>query len=380
MATPPAPGHVHPPLDLVEELVARGHRVTFITGPATAPVVRAAGAQVAELDHVPDTAGLSGDFTAETLLTTLEEYLASARVALPGMMDRFHADPPDLVCCDGVFLGPLIAGAFGVPLVALLANFASNAHFTPDHLIPGMAEAAPRFAAYGAEVGRLAAEYGVPGGGPDPVRTLVFLPRAFQIAGDTFGDDHLFVGPSPSRARTADWRPPADGAPVLLVSLGTAFTDRPEFFAACVAAFADTPRHVVMAIGEHVDPAALGPVPANIEVAPRVPQPAVLRHASAFVTHAGMGSVMEALYAQVPILAAPQIHEQTVNADRVTELGLGYRLAPGIPDPATLRAEAGRLTADTSVRRALAAMREEIRASGGADAAADTIEEILARP
>jgi len=48
-----------------------------------------------------------------------------------------------------------------------------------------------------------------------------------------------------------------------------------------------------MTVGE-VDPAALGPIPATVDIRPRFPQLGVLRHAAAFVSHAGMNSTMEA--------------------------------------------------------------------------------------
>jgi MGT family glycosyltransferase len=76
----------------------------------------------------------------------------------------------------------------------------------------------------------------------------------------------------------------------------------------------------VLAVGG-VDPAALGPIPPNVEVHAHVPQLAVLRRARVFVTPAGMGSTMESLYFGVPMVAVPQMAEQRVNADRVAEAG-----------------------------------------------------------
>ncbi|MBB3665216.1 MGT family glycosyltransferase [Prauserella sediminis] len=375
---PPAPGHVYPTLALVEHLITRGHRVTYITSPALSPMVSATGAEVAELDWVQDTSDLADrEFTAEVFVATLEEFLAASRAALPGLLDRFRSDAPDLVCADAVVLGPLLAGAFDVPLMSLVPNFASNEHFSPAHLIPGFDPAGPLFTAYGAKVARLFADYQVPMGGPAAGLTLVFLPRAFQIAGDTFGAGHRFIGPSLSRARAAAWQPPADGAPVLLVSLGTAFNNRPEFFAACVEAFRDTRWHVVMSVGQHVDLTTIGHVPTNVDIAAHVPQPTVLQHATAFITHAGMGSVMEALYHQVPILAAPQVHEQSLNADRITELGLGHRLDTSTPTPAELHGRIERLAGDAMIRANLAAMREAIQSAGGAIAGAEAIEHLL---
>lgn len=46
----------------------------------------------------------------------------------------------------------------------------------------------------------------------------------------------------------------------------------------------------------------------------------MLRHARAFVTHAGMNSIMEALCHEVPLVMVPRTPEQAANADRVHSL------------------------------------------------------------
>ena len=163
---------------------------------------------------------------------------------------------------------------------------------------------------------------------------------------------------------------------MLFVSLGTAFNDRPEFFRACFAAFGGGP--VAMAVGERVRIDDLGAVPANIDVHAWFPQPAVLRHAAAFVSHAGMGSTMEAPYYGVPLVCVPQMVEQEVNAARVAELELGVRLDPEGLTADDLRAAVDAVTGDDAMRAALDRMRDAVHKAGGAVAAADAIEAHLA--
>lgn len=374
MATPPAPGHVYPVLALIEELVDRGDRVTMVTGRSLAAVVRRAGANVVELDWEPDTAQLADQqFSIEVLLGDMVGYLQAAQRVLPELLKRLAADWPAVVCSDSVMLGPLLSGTFAVPLVSLLANFAMNEHVRLDRLITGFDPAHPGLADYGRRVGELFARHGI--APPDPRKppglTLVFLPREFQIAAETFDDSFRFIGPSIPRSRTEDWAPRGNGR-VLLVSMGTAFTRRPQVFRAAVQAFVDTDWQVVMAVGEHVDHEALGPLPGNIEVSAQAPQPAVLRHADAFVSHAGMGSVMEALLHEVPVVAVPHAAEQKLNAHRLTELDLGRHLFDPTPDQ--LRTAVHDVVDDPVVRSRLAAMRQAITTAGGAAAGADAID------
>jgi MGT family glycosyltransferase len=116
-----------------------------------------------------------------------------------------------------------------------------------------------------------------------------------------------------------------------------------------------------------------------VDVRARFPQPAVLRHAAAFLTHAGMNSTMEALHHGVPMLTFPQMPEQVANADRVVELRLGERLDPGTLTPEALEQAVLRVVDDPEIRGALDRMRRAVRAGGGAERGARAIEEHLAR-
>ncbi|WP_373295456.1 nucleotide disphospho-sugar-binding domain-containing protein [Kitasatospora griseola] len=116
-----------------------------------------------------------------------------------------------------------------------------------------------------------------------------------------------------------------------------------------MAAVADRPWQVAMAVGD-ADAAALGVVGGRVTVRSRFPQVAVLRRATAFVSHAGMNSVLEALRYGVGLVAVPQTPEQAANAVRPVELGLGERLDAGAVGVEALRAAIGRGASDPVVR------------------------------
>jgi macrolide glycosyltransferase len=188
---------------------------------------------------------------------------------------------------------------------------------------------------------------------------------------------YTFVGPAlDRRPHQGDW--PASAEPLVLVSLGSAYTDQPQFYRACVEAFAPLGWRVVISIGAHTDPADIGEVPGNVELHRWVPQLAVLGRASAFVTHAGMGGCSEGLYQGVPMIAVPQAVDQFGNAARLEQLGVCRHVPVEEATPERLRAALLELTGSAEVMARSAALRDELRAAGGARAAADIVEGLLA--
>lgn len=114
-----------------------------------------------------------------------------------------------------------------------------------------------------------------------------------------------------------------------------------------------------------------------------VPQPELLERAALFVTHGGMNSVNEALYAGVPVLVVPQGADQPQVARRVTELGAGLTVRPEAATEAATEAAvhalARRLLTEPRFREAAGALRTAQRQAGGHLRAADEIEALLRR-
>ncbi|OLR93768.1 macrolide family glycosyltransferase [Actinokineospora bangkokensis] len=385
LCTIPGYGHVTPVLDVIGELVARGARVTAATGAAFTGPLHDAGASTVAYDEV---AGGS-HAVAEALagLTGFLEPLAPVRA-------RLAEDPPDVLAFDSVMWlgGRVLAHDHPAPTVQLSPCLASNEHFSlPErvaaHVPPAPAtdSAAPAADAAG-ELSAVLASAGLTGDlgallSDAEDHKLVFVPREFQFAGATFDDRHTFVGPCLGPRRLAGaWEPPADGNPVLLVSLGTsAFNDQPDFFRSCAAAFADLPWNLVLTLGSGTDPAELDPLPPNVRAHRWLPHPAVLRHARAFVCPGGMGSIMEALSCATPMVVVPQHGEQEVNAERVVELGLGKRLPRAEVTPEAVRDLVLAVATDPAMAERVQRMSEHCAAAGGHHRAADRILSLVDR-
>lgn len=378
---PMGAGHVNPMLGLAAELVRRGHDVTF-----AAPEVFSARVAETGAEYVPAPTTWTRGSTAvpqmhgREFVRAMNLLLKETEVVHAALADR---PAPDLVVHDAplAWWGRVLAHQWGVPAVETWPNLVSNKHWALHHDYTTFNPVSPRFLLTVLRMGRYLKRQGIGDvgaflQGEDAAARLVLLPRAFQYEGDTFGDGYHFVGPGlTERAFQSDWSPSSD-APVVLVSFGTSYNDRPEFYRMVAQSAAGLPWHVVMAIGG-TDPAALGELPDNVEVHSQVPQIAVLRHASVFVTHAGMGGTMEGLSFGVPLVALPQMAEQRANADRVQGLGLGLALDPENLGADTLWKAVARVAGDRAVRERLEWMRGQVAESGGAAAAADTVEKVL---
>jgi MGT family glycosyltransferase len=385
----PAYGHLKATFGMVEELLRRGHRVTYVVADRFAGRFEALGARVVPYGSAfPQS--ISGTETATTmLLAFLEESFAPLEAALAVAAD----DPPDVVVHDALAsdTAAAVSRRHGVPTVRMYAGFGSNeqvplngteenpAHEPVDPADPRIRELADRLTARVEAAGAAPLFADGPATGDDAALNISYVVRDFQIRGETFGDDYLFAGPC---LRDADfegtWSPPPGAPPVVLISLGTSVNRRPGFFRSCAGAFAGTPWHVVMTLGGGVDPATLGPLPPNVEAHQWLPHLAVLDHATAFVCQGGTGSLMEAFHQGVPVVVVPQQQDQLAIARQVVDLGVGRSIGSEDLDARTVRSAVEAIATDTGMRRRVAELSRGVRTAPGAAAVADQLEAVMA--
>ena len=152
---------------------------------------------------------------------------------------------------------------------------------------------------------------------------------------------------------------PSTSRPLVYVAFGTFLCHRADVLAVIAEALHRAGMRAAIAVGPH-DPRVIGPVPDDWIVAPRLPQVALLPHADLAISHAGNGSVQEALAHGTRQLLLPFSTDQpaisadlqragvaraadpnTLTADQLKDLVTGalteLRPAPvGQPDSATL--------------------------------------------
>ncbi len=381
----PLPGHVNPTLALIAELRGRGAQVAVVASTRMTPRLEAAGAEVVACDELypPEIAN-----PPEGTVRVGELLLRTTPRLLDFTLERLRKFGPDVVVHDSMTpWGRLAAQLLRRPSVCSTATFAFDRRVRPPlrEAVRAGADIArhPRaLVGIGRERRGIKGRYGIDPGGlleafsnrEGAARTIVYTSTALQPGGDKLAGEFDFVGPSMPQVTRIDAELEAEIArrPLIYVSLGTLFNERPGFFRDCLEAFAGREEAVLLSIGDRLDPAALGALPANAILRRSVPQLAVLERARLFVTHAGMNSASEALWFGVPTLMHPQTADQPVVAARLAQLGAGRVLRRS--SPSRLSAEAERVLAGDYTARARA-LGETLRACGGPPRAADVIAE-----
>ncbi|MFC4002780.1 macrolide family glycosyltransferase [Prauserella oleivorans] len=375
MAGVTAPSHVYPGLGLIAELVARGHRVSYVVGHRLAGLVARTGAEPVCHDSVMPQAD---EHWTDDPGAAMQVFLDDAMTALPVIRGL---PKPDAVLYDiGGFAGRVAAHHWGVPAIQLSTAYVAWEGIEQDRAEFNAAlEASPTGSRYFATLRRWLADNGMDVDADEflgtPPSCVVLIPRVLQPNADRVDPRYVFAGPCIDSARRTGWTPePGDDRPLVYVALGTAYTDRRDIYRACLDGLAGDHR-IVLATGK-VDPAELGPLPDGVIADRTQPQLDVLEHASVFVSHAGMGSAAESLWFGVPTVLLPQAVDQTDNADTLERIGAGVRPAEPL-DAANLRA-----AVETALGKADRAreLRDEVRAHGGTEVAASAVELLCPNP
>lgn len=161
----------------------------------------------------------------------------------------------------------------------------------------------------------------------------------------------------------------------LLVTVGTISMDMSEdFFGRITAALrplADRVQPILVA-----SPAVIPDPPAGAIIVPQVPMLDLMPRLDAVLTHGGLNTVCEALSHGLPLVVAPIKSDQPINAMQVAAAGAGIRVKFHRASSDQLRAAISAVLDEPSYRAAAERVREDLRAAGGAEAAAARLAEI----
>ena len=392
----PAYGHVNPQMALVDGLVKAGEHVTYYTSPRFAPIARRTGADVrvisTSLDSAVDTMGAT---IGRNAFSVARMVMDASEEILGRIFEEVSALDPDYVIHDSITLfGRVIAKALKKPGIATVPVFCFDERTIPrvphmfrmrmawQFLLSGL----PESARYLAAAARISKRYGT------NIEDLFYIyndyaelnivttSRQFQFHSEAFPEPRFkFVGPMLFEKRDDGGFPFERLKPgkSVYISLGTVYNNEVDFFRECIRAFKSTGYSVVMSCGNSVDIKSLGELPDNIYAANYIPQLQIMPHISAFVTHAGMNSTHEALLNGVPLVCVPQANDQYVISHRVRELGAG--VIPGRPDADDILDAVEKVLGNHSYAEKAAGIGEQLKASGGVDAAVKAIMEFKAQ-
>ena len=384
----PAHGHTNPSIEVVRELVRRGHDVRYYSFEDFRAKIEETGADFVPCDRFLTPIDAKTEKRLRKVSTTEMsirsfETTASMDATIARDVETLR---PDLVVSDSAcFWGKLTAIKYGLPMVCSTTTFAFNEQSSQymklsaaelaDMILglPRLTHAMKKLRPLGY---RVKSPLDIVRSKPDE-DTIVYTSRGFQPCAESFDSAHYrFVGPS---LRPVEPREKT-GRPLVYVSLGTVINDHPDFYRNCIEALRGQDVDLLISCGTAFDPAQLDPLPENAQVAQSVDQLDVLSRTGLFITHCGMNSASEGLVLAVPELLFPLTSEQWAVARRVAETGAGRLLSKETAaSPEALRAAILDALADETLREAAARMREDLRSCGGAKAAADFIEEVAAK-
>jgi len=378
-------GHFSPLVPFAHACRRAGHDVLVAGQAGAAPLARRARLAfraVAEPSHedvLEFRSGQEGLGPMQAMARALTGLYVDlyAGAALPGMLAAIEEWGPDVVVRESAeFASAVAAERLGVPQAQVGIGLSMQA----DKLLP---LAAPGLDKLRARVGLRA--------DPD-ARSLRSL--LLTMAPQSLEDPSHAASSGPVRRFRA---PTGDGAesvidtfgdpdaPLVYLSFGTEVPSRtrdyfPGVYRDTLDALAGMDLRILVTIGDHRDPAELGPLPPSVRVERWVPQAAVMREAAAMIGHGGAGSVLLALAAGVPMVLVPMFADQPVNARRVAQLGAGLALESGPASIADLQPAVDGVLNDPRYRDRARRIADEIQALPPIDHAAPALEALVLGP
>lgn len=395
---------------LARELVARGHRATFVNIADGAPILERRGLPYHAVGLATYPLGSSAEFHRQIVEMPLvfgalrmprrfAEVTDMLCRELPGALRGLQVD---MVVCDQLEpAGGLVADHLGLPHVSVAAALPINSEpAVPPLLLPWRYDPSPfgvkrNLAAY--EVikwalrpfGEVIRHYAKAWNLGPRHRIDQCLSRKLQVAqlvrGLDFPRQKLwpvfhYCGPMRSSLEVPDAAapPPRDGRPLAYASLGSVQGVRFRLFQRIAEAARTCDLQLVLTHGGGLTADQVARLPGNPSPFDFLPQAEVLREASVAVLHGGLNTILDACGQGVPIIVMPIAFEQAAIGRRVERAGAGLMVSRRLTTAAGLARAIRRMADEPRFREAAGRLRQEIATAGGARRAADLVEQLLA--
>ncbi len=335
------------------ELARRGHEVHWASGLEVQSMLTANGVTAHLMDEtgwrwpLPPPLSAVGmtpvEFSRQRMLRSLDQWFDVERVAAAtaALIRIGQTVQPDMIVGEMFMAGAALAAeVLGVPFAvvgwpAIHTVLPDNAQFVAEEAQARLTELTQRFAIRGVNWAQEGATTLL-----SPHLHLTFWsPRWF--AGLPLLPQNRLVGgiAPPAQPWKNPWlnQLPMD-RPWAFITLGTAFTDDPNFFVAAAHASVQVGCLPILAVGNDVNSAWSQALRARLPkpsvVVGRVNFSEVLPYAAVAIHHGGAGTTHALVTHAVPQLVVPHAADQARQAEGVARTGVGVRLHPRqvVPD------------------------------------------------
>lgn len=377
-----AHGHTNPTIEVVRELVNRGHEVIYYSFEEFKERIEDAGARCICCDeYLPDLKKEDEKKVGKDFSLLIDMIVCCTLALDKKVCSELKAINPDCIVSDSLsFWGKLFAKKLNIPYICSTTTFAFNEH-TAKMMKQGFREIFSMVLGMGniqKKINLLRdSGYEIKNfidivKNDNDTNTIVYTSKEFQPMAETFSDNYYFVGPSVS---DEVYKPILKTKKQIYISLGTVNNKNIRFYKNCIKAFENCDINVVMSLGKNTDIKSLGAIPNNFYVKDSVKQNEVLQNTDVFITHCGMNSVNESLYYGVPMILFPQQSEQKMVAHRVLDFDAGIMLKKNNIDyikNSTLEVIDNNMYKENAIR-----LSKSLKSSGGPKKASDAILNII---
>lgn len=333
----PAHGHTNPTLILTKGLVNLGHKVTYLSTSDFKESIEKSGAQFLAYESKSLNKVLSGQVTPNDVHKAL---LASALEMLPYLLKLNDTKQFDAVIYDSVsaLWGQVFGEKHKLPTFCSTTTFL----FTKEDVAERMPQFMPKVdEEYMQYLGLMQKEYCSylksyedvldMTNGTKADRIIVYSSLEFQLTPRKYKEEQcIYLGNRFDSTYKPSTKNLLSSRSVIYISLGTVFNRNINLLKTLINALKSKGHKIIISAGGddniYTQLKSLQVSGNHVQVHKFVDQKKILRETALFITHAGMNSVYEGLYFEVPIILIPQMQEQQINALRVQELKAGYVL------------------------------------------------------
>ena len=407
--SPPVSGHINPLAALGRELLARGHRVTYLQMVDLEDKIRSEGVGFEPIGHEDHPRGSLPVSLAElsrlkgpaALRFTIREVARGSTMVCRDAPEAIRRAGIDALLVDQMEpAGGAVAEHLGIPFITVCNALAINRDpIVPPPFTPWQYRSTPWARARNAlgyavsdwltaPITRVVAEYRKrwklpvlrsPDDSFSKLAQICQMPKAFDYPRMALPPSFHYVGPL--RGRTKEVPFPwdrLDGRPIVYASLGTLQNSRASLFQCFAQACDELDVQLVISHGGGLTEAEAASLPGNPLVVAYAPQEQLLERARLTITHAGLNTVLDSLAGAVPLVAIPLTYEQPAIAGRVKRVGAGCILSVHGITARRLRSSVVYVLERGEFRDSARQMKDAILKAGGVRRAGSLIESLVA--